>query len=157
MEMTVENVKIADLMALEGAEEATKKIEEILAADEEVSALAGAAKSVEDAFAAVKKYIQLTLDEFKVVFQKAVDYFRDDKEVIGDEVLDCVSGGGFWSNLWDKVKKPLLAVTVFTCCVAGGALAGCAAGLPGMIAGAVMGAVGGACGAIAIMLDDKKK
>lgn len=151
MEMTVENVSIADLMAKKGAEEATKKIEEVLTADKEVNALIEAAQTVEDAYDAVKRCLNLTLEEFKIIFQKTVDYFKEDKEVIGDEVLNSVSGGGFWGDAWNYIKKPLLAVAVFAgCMVAGVAIGAATGGVVGAGVGALAGFTVGIVSAIKI-------
>ena len=153
----VEEVNVAELMAKDGAEEAAKKIEELLTVDPEVSALMEVAETVEGAYAAVKKYINLKLEEFKVIFQKAVDYFKEGKEVLDDEVLSAVAGGFSWGDLWNKVKKPLMAVAVFASFVAGGAIIGAdVAGPVGAVVGGVIGAVAGVVGAVVVMTNDKK-
>lgn len=136
----VEELDVAQIMSVDAAREAADKIEAAMSADPEINAMIESTKSVEDVFAVVKKFIDITLDEFKVVFQKTVDWFTQDKAVVADEMLDSVSGGGFWGNLWDKIKKPVVAIGIIVASTAAGAGLGAAVG--GFL-GAPVGAVGG--------------
>lgn len=144
---TVEEIDVAQIMAVDKAKEAAEKLEEIMAADPEISSMIDASKSVEDVFDVVKKFINITINEFKVVFQKTVDWFNKDKAVVPDEMLDSVAGGGFWGNLWDKIKKPVVAVGIIVSCTAAGIGLGAAFG--GFLGAPVGGVVGLVVGIIA--------
>ncbi len=144
---TVEEIDVAQIMSVDTAKEAADKLEEVLTSDPEMNAMIESTKSVEDVFDVVKRFIKITLDEFKVVFQKTVDWFTKEKAEIPDEMLDSVSGGGFWSNLWDKIKKPVVAIGIIASCTAAGLGVGAAFG--GFIGAPVGGVVGLVVGIIA--------
>lgn len=140
---SLEEIDVAKIMARDGAEEAAKKVEEIMAADPKVNALMEAAQTAEDAYQAVKTFLKVKWEDFKIVFQKTVDYFKEDKLALDDEVLNSVSGGG-WSEFWNKIKKPLTAVAVVAFMAVCGAVIGFdVAGPIGAAVGAVVGTVAG--------------
>lgn len=140
---SLDEIDVAKIMARDGAEEAAKKVEEIMAADPKVNALMEAAQTAEDAYQAVKTFLKVKWEDFKIVFQKTVDYFKEDKLALDDEVLNSVSGGG-WSEFWNKIKKPLTAVAVVAFMAVCGAVIGFdVAGPIGAAVGAVVGTVAG--------------
>ncbi len=140
---SLEEIDVAKIMARDGAEEAAKKVEEIMAADPKVNALMEAAQTAEDAYQAVKTFLKVKWEDFKIVFQKTMDYFKEDKLALDDEVLNSVSGGG-WSEFWNKIKKPLTAVAVVAFMAVCGAVIGFdVAGPIGAAVGAVVGTVAG--------------
>ncbi len=141
---SVEEIDVAKVMAVESAKEAAKKLEAAMEADPEINGLMEAAETVEDMFVVAKKFITITLEQFKVVCQKTLDFFKQDKAIVGDEMLDSVSGGG-WSEFWNKVKKPLAAIGIIVACTAVGIAAGAALG--GFL-GAPIGGVAGFAGGI---------
>ncbi len=152
-----EEIDVAQVMAQDGAEEAAKKVEEIMSADPKVGALMEAAKTVEDAYEAVKTFLKVKWEEFKVVFQKTVDYFKEDKMALDDEVLNSVAGGS-WGNFWEKCKKALAAVTVVACIAGGAAIIGFdVAGPIGAAIGAVVGAAVATVCVCGALLEDSEK
>ncbi len=156
MEMTVENVNVAEVMADEKAREAAEKLEAALEANPEDNALMEAAQSAEDMYQVAKKYISIKLEEFKVLFQKTVDYFKQDKVALQDEVLDSVAGGWSLSNFWNTYKKKIIAVAIVVGTTAAGIAIGAAVGgLGGALLG---GAIGFAAGAtiVAVMQEADK-
>ncbi len=108
-----------------------------------LNALMEAAQTAEDAYQAVKTFLKVKWEDFKIVFQKTMDYFKEDKLALDDEVLNSVSGGG-WSEFWNKIKKPLTAVAVVAFMAVCGAVIGFdVAGPIGAAVGAVVGTVAG--------------
>ncbi len=149
MELTVENVSVAKVMANEKAQEAAEKLRAAMEANPEDNALMEAAQNAEDMYAVAKKYVKMKLEEFKVLFQKAVDYFKEDKVQLKDEMLDSVAGGWSFSSFWNDYKKQIVACVVCVGCIVAGAAIGAATfGIGGALAGAVIGfGVGGVAAA----------
>lgn len=132
---------VAEIATNEKAMEGVKQMEDFLTADPEVNALLEAAEDIKGAFNAVKKFVTVKFEVFENYCREAMDYFKEDKVALQDEMLDCVAGGFSWSAMWKKVA----AVTICAVIGAGlGALAGAGtAGPVGAIVGAVAGAIGG--------------
>ncbi len=143
-EVAVENINVADILGAEGATEQVEQVKAALEADPEVSLLVKAAETVEDVYEIVKRYSKATLEQVKVLFEKTVDYFKETKSVLADEVLDNVVGGWSFSNWWNKNKAFVLGGVVFVACVAAGAVVGaCLGGAAGALGGAAIGVVVG--------------
>ncbi len=143
-EVAVENINVADILGVEGATEKVEQVKAALEADLEVSLLVKAAETVEDVYEIVKRYSKATLEQVKVLFEKTVDYFKETKSVLADEVLDNVVGGWSFSNWWNKNKAFVLGGVVFVACVAAGAVVGaCLGGAAGALGGAAIGVVVG--------------
>ncbi len=149
--LTVENVDVAKMLSVEGAD---KSVDDMVAAMEEnpaVKKLMDAAETLEDMYHVVKEYLAIKLEDFKVLFDKTVDYFKETKAALSDDVLDNVVGGGFW-NFVAKWKKQLLASTILVGAVVEGALIGAAiGGGPGAVCGAFVGLMVGVLGGGAAM------
>ncbi len=144
-EVTVENVNVAEILGTADAMQRVEKVKEAITADPEVGALVKAAQSVEDVFAIVKKFAKVTLEEMKVLFQKTVDYFKETKAALSDDVLDYVSGGWSLSQWWKERKADIIGGVVFVACIVGGAVIGaCTGGLGGAVLGACVGLLAGA-------------
>ncbi len=149
-EVTAENINVADIFAVEGAERSAEKIESIITADPKMSALMQAAETVEDVYEIVKKFAKVTLEQLKVLFQKTVDYYQQTKAALADELLDNVVGGSF-SSWWSEHKRAVIGWTIFGACVVGGIIAGAiAAGPIGAVAGAIGGVATGASVAVVV-------
>ncbi len=141
----VEDVNVAEILE---QEEAKSQVQEILAAFEANPAamkVLEAAQSAADVFEIVKKFAKLKWEEFKVLFDKTVQYFREDKAKLDDETLEQVSGGSL-SSWWNKWKKDIICSVIFFGCLAVGAVAGAClggfyGGLLGFAAGAVVGTI----------------
>ncbi len=144
-ELTVENVNISKIMSVEGAAE---KVDQFVAALDEnpaVKKLLDAAQSVEDVYHIAKDYIQMKLEDFKILFEKTVAYFKNEKAALPDEVMEDVVGGWSFSEWWNKWKRPIVASSILVGCVVGGALIGGAlGGGPGAVVGAFTGLIVGA-------------
>ncbi len=151
--LTVENVSLAQVMSVEGAAQSVSDMVVALESEPKVKKLLDVARTVEDMYQAVKDYVSLKLEDFKVLFQKSVDYFKESKAALADEVLDNVVGGGWGFSLrWQKLA---LAATLLIGGIVEGALIGAAVGGPigagfGAFAGLFAGAfiAGGALDAI---------
>ncbi len=152
-ELTVENVNISEIMSVPGAPEKVEQFIEAMDENPAVKKLVDAAQSVEDVYHIAKEYIQMKLEDFKVLFEKTVAYFKNEKAALPDEVMDSVVGGWSLSEWWNKWKRPIVASCILVGCVVGGALIGGAVGGgPGAVVGAFTGLIVGA-GAAGAYLD----
>ncbi len=150
-EVAVENINVADILGVEGATEKVEQVKAALEADPEVSLLVKAAETVEDVYEIVKRYSKATLEQVKVLFEKTVDYFKETKAILADEVLDNVVGGWSLSSWWNKNKAFIVGGVVLVACVAVGTVVGA---VTGGVAGAMVGfgigvVVGSAAGSAA--------
>ncbi len=144
-EIAVENINVAEILENEKSAEGLEKVKEVLDSDPEVSALVKAAESIEDVYEIVKKFSKATFEQVKVIFQKTVDYFKEAKAELSDEVLDSVVGGWSLSSWWKKNKKDIIGGAVWVACIGIGiAVGACTAGLGGALIGGCVGVVGGA-------------
>ena len=142
--ITVENVNVAQVMSAEGAVERVQRILAGLEENPAVKKLMEAAETVEDMYAVAKEYIQIKLEDFKVLWDKTVDYFKESKAALPDEVMDSVVGGWSISGFFNKWKKEIIATTIAVgCTVAGIAIGAVLGGWVGAAAGAVAGAAVG--------------
>ncbi len=139
--ITVANVDVAKVMGVEGVGDAVHKIVAVLEENPAVKALMDAAETVEDMYAAAKEYVQMKLEDFKVLWDKTAAYFKESKAALPDEVMDTVVGGWSISGFFNKWKKEIVATVIAVGCTVGGAIAGgLLAGPVGVVAGAVVGA-----------------
>ncbi len=145
--LTVENVNVAQIMSVEGAHE---KVEQLVAVMEEnpaVKKLLEAAQSMEDMYHIAKEYVEMKLEDFKVLWDKMVAYYKEEKAALDDDVMDGVVGGWSISGFFHKWKRVIVASCIMVGCMVTGAAIGAACG---GIEGAVLGAYAGAAvGALA--------
>ncbi len=138
-EAAVESIQVVDILKSDGAEEKVEKVKAALEADPEVSLLLKTVETAEDVFEIVKRYSKATLEQVKEIFQKTVDYYKETKAVVSDEVLDNVVGGSF-SSWWNEWKGAIVGGVVFVACVAAGIGIGAACGgYTGAVIGAIVG------------------
>ncbi len=139
----VEKVNVAEILDREESKVQGAKLLAAFEANPAARKVLEAVKTAEDAYQIVKNAVKITLEDFKVLFDKTVDYFKGDKAALNDETLECVSGGWNFLKWWDEHKKQI----VMGVCI----VAGAAAGLVfGGIAGAVEGALIGGCAGVLI-------
>ncbi len=144
-EIAVENVNVADILGHEEAEAGLEKVKAALEADPEISALMKVADTIEDVYEIVKRFSKATFEQVKVLFKKTVDYLKETKAILSDEVLDNVSGGWFLSDWWHKAKSTVVGTVIMVSCIVAGTVAGaCVGGLGGAVCGACVGALAGA-------------
>ena len=142
--LTVENVSVEKAVNYEGAKEALDKIWEMVEANPVSMKLLEAAQTVEDMYEIAKEYVAIKFSDFKVLFDKTVDYFKEPKTALSDEVMDSVVGGWSISGFFNKWKKEIIATTIAVgCTVAGIAIGAVLGGWVGAAAGAVAGAAVG--------------
>ncbi len=142
--ITVENVDVAKVMSAKGAGEAVARLQEMMEENPAVKKLMDAAQTVEDMYEVAKAYIEVKLEDFKVLWNKTVDYFKESKAALPDEVMDSVVGGWSISGFFNKWKKEIIATTIAVGCMVGGIVIGAAlGGWVGAAAGAVAGAAVG--------------
>ncbi len=139
-------VDIKAFMANETAAANVSKIEAAFDQDKEASALLDAAKSLQDVYHLVKRYVVVKFEDFSALFSDVLSYLKEDKAVLPDETLDCVVGGSFFDKIWNSVKTKVTSI-ILGAVIGGavGAVAGaCVAGGVGAIVGGAVGAVVGA-------------
>ncbi len=148
----VESVNVAEILDSEKAKATQKELLEAFEANPKARKELEAADTAEDVFNIVKKFAKVKWEEFKVLFRKTVDYFKNDKMELDDETLEYVAGGWSFSSIWDKCKKGIVMGTIIVACAAVGALWGfCFDGPIGAAAGAFVGvAVGIGAGLMAV-------
>ena len=147
--MEAADVNIAEILSVEKNQTCMEEIKDAIEKNPIVVKALEVAKTVEDVYGTMKNYVQIKFEDFKVCFEKSMDFFRESKTALSDEVLDAVAGGGFWGNIWNKYKTAIIATAIFVGCVATGGLLGLAGGaLVGTaaattVAGVLTGAIGG--------------
>ncbi len=154
--VAVADINVAEVMSHEENQNAVEQLKAAMEANPVVSQMMEAAQSVEEMYASVKEYISMKLEDFKVLFDKTIEFFKGPKVQLEDDMMECVVGGWSFSNFWNKYKRAICATVV----VAGVALIGAATGavvgatavvLAGtsMVTGVSVGAtIGGVIGAI---------
>ncbi len=147
-ELTAEKLNVAALMANEEVAKSVETVKKAILEDPETGKLVDAAESIEDVFALVKKFANVTLEQVKVIFNKAVAYYKGAKAALADEVLDNVVGGWSLSAWWNKNKADIVGFTIWGACILGGAIAGAVVGGPGgaWVGGAIGFTIGAAVG-----------
>lgn len=149
--LTVENVSVEKAVNFEGAQEAMDKIWDAVKANPVSMKLLEAAQTVEDMYEIAKEYVEIKLSDFKVLFDKTVDFFREPKTELPDEVMDSVVGGGFFD--WFRENKDgILRTTIFVGCIIAGAAIGAATG--GVAGAIVFGLVGVGVGLVGAAVYD---
>ncbi len=150
------DINVAAVMSREENQSAVEQLKAAMEANPAVNQMLEAAQSVEEMYAAVKEYISLKLEDFQVLFDKTVEFFKGPKVQLEDDMMECVAGGWSLSGFWNKYKRAICATVVVAGIAAIGAAAGVVVGVTAaMLAGgslvtggAIGGAIGGVIGAI---------
>ena len=145
--VTAENINVAEIMSHEDNQTAVAQLQAAIESNPAVSQMMEAAQSVEEMYQAIKDYISLKLDDFKVLFNKTVDFFKGSKVQLEDDMMECVGGGWSFSSFWNKYKKTICAVAVVAGMAIVGAAAGAVVGVTAAICAGTSLAVGGTVGA----------
>ena len=126
--MAAADVNVAEL--LNNAENQTyiDQLKEAIGKNEVVAKALEVAETAEEVYSAVKDYIKIKLEDFKVCFEKTISFYKESKSELSDEVMEAVSGGGWWSNFWNKHKAGIITAAIFVGCVAVVGVAGLAMG-----------------------------
>ncbi len=150
-EVAVENINVAEILNAEGAAERVEQVKAALAADPKASLLMKTAETAEDVYEIIKGFAKATLEQVKVIFQKTVDYYKQAKVELSDELLDNVVGGWSFSSWWNQNKSDIIGGAIFATCLIGGVIIGaCTGGLGGAVIGAAAGfAIGATLGGVA--------
>lgn len=150
--LTAQNVDVAKFMHVEGMQAEVDKVQVALEENPVTQKLMEAAQTVEDVFQIVKEFAKTTLEDFKLIWDKTLDYFKNEKAELPDEVMDSVVGGWSFSSFWERFKRPIIAVGIVVAGAAGGAVAGSWAGPVGVAVGAAVGLVVGGVAAAAYII-----
>ena len=151
--MEATDVNVAEILSVEENQTYANKIKEAIEKNPVLVKALEVAKTVEEVYGTMKDYVQMKLEDFKVCFEKSMDFFRESKTELPDEVLDAVAGGGWLSNFWNKYKTAIIATAIVAGTIASGGALGLVGGVilsdiaMGVAGGLVAGAVGGALGA----------
>ena len=142
--VTVENINIAAIMDSEAGKKAEAKLTEVMEANPVVSKLVKAAETVEDVYQIAKEYFTMKFEDFKVLFERTVNYFKESRTELSDEVLNNVVGGWSFSSFWNEYKEKIIKTAFVVACAAAGAAIGVmTGGLGGALLGGVVGALSG--------------
>ncbi len=145
----LEKVNVAEILNQEEAKQQVEEIATALEANPAAMKALNAVETVEDAYQMIKKIVKIKLEQFKVLFNKTVDYFKESKVALEDETLEYVAGGSLYS--WFTEHKRAIVFGAFvvvgalcafsfaigTCGIGLAALAGCAGGIGGAVVGAI--------------------
>ncbi len=104
------SINVAAIMEDNQARVTISEIQAAMSKDAVVSKMMEAAQTVEDAYEVVKRYGSMKFEEFKVLCNDMMEYFRGPKVALNDDIMDAVVGGGFWGNLWNKYKNVVICV-----------------------------------------------
>ncbi len=158
-ELTVENVDVSKIMQIEGAHEKVDQFVEALDENPATKKLLDAMESVEDAYHFVKEFVEIKLEDFKVLWDKTVAYFKTERAPLPDEVMDDVVGGWSLSSWWNQWKRTIVASCIMVAGAVAGAVVGACVGGPfGMFLGAFGGfIVGDACAHYYLQTEEDKK
>ena len=126
--VTVENINIAAIMESEAGKKAETKLTEIMESNPVVSKLVKVAETVEDVYQIAKEYFTMKFEDFKVLFERTVNYFKESKAELSDEVLDNVVGGWSFSGFWNKYKSVIIKAAIVVGATAVAAIAGAVTG-----------------------------
>ena len=147
-------------MAMENADvrQQSKELLAKLEADPVVNGMMEAAETIEDMYEIAKRYVTMRLEDFRQLFEEAMDYYKGAKVELDDDTMEYVVGGS-WKSFWNTFKKVALTAVIVAgvgllCAVTAGAAAAGVAAVAAVATGtavgtaaatgAVTGAIGGA-------------
>lgn len=147
-------------MAMENADvrQQSKELLAKLEADPVINGLMEAAETIEDMYEIAKRYVTMKLEDFRQLFEEAMDYYKGTKVELDDDTMEYVVGGS-WKSFWNTFKKVALTAVIVAgvgllCAVTAGAAAAGVAAVAAVATGtavgtaaatgAVTGAIGGA-------------
>ena len=109
------NMADVDVATMIGTEEAKAGVEKLRAAMEAnpvLNKVLDAAESIEDMYQVAKCYFEVTLEDFKILMNKTIEFFKSPKVKLEDEMMDCVVGGWSFGNFWNKYKKVIISAAI---------------------------------------------
>lgn len=157
-------IDMAVMMENEEVKAKAKQIEAHMDGDSVISKMLDAAENVADMYEIAKKYLEIKMEDFEMLFNGAMDYFSEKKTKLSDETMECIVGGRKHFN-WKLLKKiaivAAIAVGTVALCAGIGAVVGAGASAAGVaiahvagyaaattvgsgaLTGAITGAIGG--------------
>ncbi len=106
------SINVAAIMEDTQSRATIDQIQAAMSRDTIVDKMIEAAQTVEDAYEVVKRYVVIKFEDFKAVCNDMMEYFQGPKVALDDDIMEAVAGGGFWSNVWNVCKRPLMAAVV---------------------------------------------
>lgn len=116
------SINVAAFMDNAQARADIERIQAMISQDAVMSKLIEAAQTIEEAYQVVTRYATIKFEDFKEVCDGMMAYFQGPKVALDDNIMECVVGGGFWGNLWNKCKT--VAVSAAFGLLVGGLVAG---------------------------------
>ncbi len=157
-ELTAENVNISEIMKIEGIHEKLDQFVEAMEENPVVKKLLEAAQSMEDVYQIAKEYVEVKLEDFKVIWDKTVAYFKEERAPLPDEAMEGVVGGSL-ASWWNRWKRVIAASCIMVSgAVCGAVFGACVGGPMGLFTGAFAGfLVGNACAHYYLQTEEEKE
>lgn len=111
-------ISFKEFMNLSEVKKDMDELTSVIEDDAVAMAMIGAARTVEDLFVVSKRFIQMSFNDFKRIFQKVSDYFSSDKTPLPPDMLDHVVGGAVYADIFESTPKKIHCLCG---CVVGGA------------------------------------
>lgn len=131
--VAVADIDVAQIMSREDNQNAAGQVMAAFESNPVVSQMLDAAQSIEDMYEAIKEYIGLKLEDFKVICNKTIDFLKGPKAKLDDDTMELVVGGFSCASAWNGFKKAVCAVAVISAMAVVGGAAGVGIGV-GIIA-----------------------
>ncbi len=129
--VAINNIDIAQIMSREDYQNAVEELQAALDVNPAISRMIDTAQSLEEMYESLKEYMSLKLEDFKVVFAKALAYIVPPKTRLEDDTMDCVAGGGYlhdWKDLQVNIKKAAICAAILAGLLIVGTATGAAIG-----------------------------
>lgn len=99
------NINVAEMMSYGEIQEAVEELKATLESNPAVGQMIDAAQSLEEMYESMKDYIGMKLEDFKVVFHKAVAFVTGPKTKLEDDMMESVAGGSTYLKDYRDFKK----------------------------------------------------
>ena len=109
---SMEDVNVANLLGTEEAKAGVEKFRTAMEANPVLNKVLEAAKSIEDMYQVAKCYLDIKLEDFKILMNKTADYFKSPKIKLEDDMMECVVGGWDIGGFWNKYKKVIISAAI---------------------------------------------
>ena len=112
VELDMNQVDMEKMLSTEDAKAGVAKVQEAMEANPAFNKVMEAVKTVEDMYEVAKAYVKMKYEDFKVLANKTMEYYRNSKVELKDETMDYVVGGWSFSGFWNKYKKVIIATAI---------------------------------------------
>ena len=112
VELDMNQVDMEKMLSTEDAKAGVAKVQEAMEANPAFNKVMEAVKTVEDMYEVAKAYVKMKYEDFKVLANKTMEYYKNSKVELKDETMDYVVGGWSFSGFWNKYKKVIIATAI---------------------------------------------